>query len=47
MILSGPEDSYVSNQPVEGALARLQHHGKSADVLTGRFDHESGWRDFV
>jgi DNA-binding LacI/PurR family transcriptional regulator len=42
MILSGPEDSYVGNQRVEGALARLQHHGKSADVLIGRFDHESG-----
>jgi DNA-binding LacI/PurR family transcriptional regulator len=42
MILSGPEDSYVGNQRVEGALARLAHHGLSADVLVGRFDHESG-----
>lgn len=41
-ILSGPEDSYVGNQRVEGALARLAHHGLRADVLAGRFDHESG-----
>jgi DNA-binding LacI/PurR family transcriptional regulator len=41
-ILSGPEDSYVGNQRVEGALARLEHHGMQADVLPGRFDHESG-----
>jgi DNA-binding LacI/PurR family transcriptional regulator len=41
-ILSGPEDSYVSNQRVEGALTRLQHHGLSAEVVRGRFDHESG-----
>ena len=42
MILSGPADSYVGNQRVEGALARLTHHGLSAEVLSGRFDHESG-----
>lgn len=41
-ILSGPEDSYVSNQRVEGALTRLTHHGLKASVLSGRFDHESG-----
>ena len=41
-ILSGPEDSYVSNQRVGGALARLAQHGLQADVLPGRFDHESG-----
>lgn len=41
-ILSGPSDSYVGNQRVEGAVARLAHHGLSADVLVGRFDHESG-----
>lgn len=41
-ILSGPEDSYVGNQRVQGALARLAHHGLTADVLPGRFDHESG-----
>jgi DNA-binding LacI/PurR family transcriptional regulator len=32
----------VGNQRVEGALARLSQHGMSADVLVGRFDHESG-----
>ena len=41
-ILAGPEDSYVSNQRVEGALARLSQHELSAQVLPGRFDHESG-----
>ena len=42
MILSGPEDSYVGNQRVNGAIERLAHHGKSAVVVPGRFDHESG-----
>lgn len=42
MILSGPDDSYVGNQRVEGALARLDHHGMTAAVVPGRFDHESG-----
>ena len=41
-ILSGPRDSYVGNQRVEDALVRLAHHDVSADVLLGRFDHESG-----
>jgi DNA-binding LacI/PurR family transcriptional regulator len=41
-ILSGPEDSYVSNQRVEGAVSRLAHHGLTAEVFPGRFDHESG-----
>lgn len=42
VVLAGPEDSYVGNQRVEGALARLAHHGLTAEVLPGRFDHESG-----
>ena len=41
-IVSGPKDSYVGNQRVEGALARLAHHGLTAEVFPGRFDHESG-----
>jgi DNA-binding LacI/PurR family transcriptional regulator len=41
-ILSGPGDSYVGNQRVEGALARLAHHGLAAPVYPGRFDHASG-----
>lgn len=41
-ILAGPEDSYVSNQRVEGALARLAHYDLTPLVLPGRFDHESG-----
>jgi DNA-binding LacI/PurR family transcriptional regulator len=42
VVLAGPEDSYVGNQRVEGALVRLAHHGLTAVVLPGRFDHESG-----
>jgi DNA-binding LacI/PurR family transcriptional regulator len=41
-ILSGPSDSYVGNQRLEGALLRLAHHGFEAKVFPGRFDHESG-----
>lgn len=41
-ILSGPKDSDVGNQRVNGALGRLAHHGLDADVLQGHFDHESG-----
>jgi DNA-binding LacI/PurR family transcriptional regulator len=41
-ILSGPDDSYVGNQRVDGALARLGHHGLEATVFPGHFDHESG-----
>ena len=41
-IVSGPSDSYVGNQRVEGALLRLAHHGLEAEVFPGRFDHESG-----
>lgn len=42
VILSGPEDSYVSHQRVEGARTRLAHHGITPTILPGRFDHESG-----
>ena len=41
-ILSGPQDSYVSSQRVEGAQTRLAHHGLNATIFPGRFDHESG-----
>lgn len=41
-VLSGPSDSYVGNQRVDGALQRLAHHGFEAEVFPGRFDHESG-----
>lgn len=41
-ILSGPEDSYVSRERVEGARGRLSYHRLEATVLPGRFDHESG-----
>ena len=42
VILSGPSDSYVGNQRVDGARARLAHHGLTAKEFAGRFDHESG-----
>jgi len=42
VILSGPADSYVGNQRVDGAKSRLRHHGLDAEVFSGRFDHESG-----
>ncbi|MCG6116263.1 MAG: LacI family DNA-binding transcriptional regulator, partial [Mesorhizobium sp.] len=41
-IIAGPEDSYVSNERVEGALSRLRHHGLDAQIIPGQFDHESG-----
>ncbi|WP_446325547.1 LacI family DNA-binding transcriptional regulator [Blastomonas sp. CACIA14H2] len=41
-IISGPDDSYVSNERVEGARARLEHHGLIAHIIPGQFDHDSG-----
>ena len=41
-VISGPEDSFVGNQSVESAVARLAHHGLRATVVPGAFDHESG-----
>lgn len=43
-IIAGPDDSYVGNQRVEAALARIEQNGGSAQVVGGRFDHESGAR---
>ena len=41
-VISGPADSFVGNQRVESAVARLTHHGLRAVVVPGAFDHESG-----
>ena len=41
-IVAGPADSYVSGQRVDGAMTRLAHHGLTATIIPGRFDHESG-----
>ncbi|WP_426169625.1 LacI family DNA-binding transcriptional regulator [Sandarakinorhabdus sp. DWP1-3-1] len=41
-IISGPDDSYVSQERVRGAVTRLQDHGHSAHVVKGAFDYVSG-----
>lgn len=41
-IISGPDDSFVGNQRVGGACARLAEHGLEARIVRGAFDHDSG-----
>ena len=41
-IIAGPQDSYVSQERVRGAEARLGELGYQALVTTGSFDYESG-----
>lgn len=41
-VIAGPVDSFVGNQRVQGALARLAEHGLEAQVADGAFDHDSG-----
>lgn len=41
-IIAGPEDSFVGNQRVAGAQARLAEHGLDARIVQGAFDHDSG-----
>jgi DNA-binding LacI/PurR family transcriptional regulator len=41
-IISGPVDSYVSQERVRGATERLHQLGKSALVVEGAFDYASG-----
>lgn len=43
-IISGPADSYVSQERVYGAVQRLQELGRKAIVVDGAFDYESGGR---
>ena len=41
-ILTGPDDSYVSQERVRGALQRLTELGQQAVVAEGAFDYASG-----
>lgn len=41
-IIAGPEDSFVGNQRVEGAMSRLIEHGLEPQIAQGAFDHDSG-----
>ncbi len=41
-IVAGPDDSYVSQQRVQGALQRLHELGRQALIVKGAFDYESG-----
>ena len=41
-IITGPADSYVSQQRVEGAVQRLRELGRDAMVVEGLFDYDSG-----
>ncbi len=41
-IISGPEDSYVGRQRVEGALGRLREAGIEPALTGGGFDYDSG-----
>ena len=43
-IITGPSDSYVSQQRVTGALERLSELGHRAEVVDGAFDYDSGAR---
>lgn len=41
-VIAGPEDSFVGNQRVSGAMGRLADHGLTPRIVPGAFDHESG-----
>ena len=41
-VISGPADSYVSQERVQGALQRLNELGHDAIVVDGAFDYDSG-----
>ena len=41
-VISGPADSYVSQQRVQGAVERLLEFGHEAIVVDGAFDYDSG-----
>lgn len=45
-IISGPGDSFVGNQRVEGARARLADHKLDPQIVEGGFDHDSGAAGF-
>ena len=41
-VITGPDDSYVSQERVRGALQRLHELGREALVVKGAFDYDSG-----
>jgi len=41
-VISGPPDSYVSQERVQGAIQRLKELGHKADIVDGKFDYDSG-----
>ena len=41
-IITGPKDSYVSQERVRGAQHRLRELGRDATVVEGNFDYQSG-----
>ena len=41
-VISGPADSYVSQERLQGALQRLNELGHDAIVVDGAFDYDSG-----
>ena len=41
-IITGPADSYVSQERVRGAQRRLEELGREALIVKGAFDYESG-----
>lgn len=43
-VISGPADSYVSQQRVLGAVERLRELGHAATIVDGAFDYDSGGR---
>ncbi|MDJ0929414.1 MAG: LacI family DNA-binding transcriptional regulator [Gammaproteobacteria bacterium] len=43
-IISGPEDSFVSNERIQGAIQPLREHGiEQLEITHGDFDYESGY----
>ena len=41
-IVTGPDDSFVGTERVSAARERLRHHGLTAAIVPGSFDHQSG-----
>lgn len=41
-VIGGPADSYVGEERVRGATARLAHHGLEGRLARGAFDYDSG-----
>lgn len=41
-LITGPADSFVSQERVRGAVERLRHHQLAAEIFEGAFDYKSG-----